>query len=144
MGPIDCPERSIRNYLSVLRNSPEERRSHTFNLPIAAIWIYWYWYILWPAIGLTPAGSSTAHIYTETAHRTTQLTTLVCWCRYQRFELCPYFRRIYQLSSGSEFVLHYDDDTGNMPNLNIRFGWFVEWGDSGAELLAVYVGHEVI
>ena len=29
------------------------------------------------AIGLTPGGSSTVHIYTQTAHRTTLLTTLV-------------------------------------------------------------------
>ena len=29
------------------------------------------------AIGLTPGGSSTVHIYTQTVHRTTQLTTLV-------------------------------------------------------------------
>jgi len=29
------------------------------------------------AIGLKPGGSSTVHIYTETIHRTTQLTTLV-------------------------------------------------------------------
>jgi len=28
-------------------------------------------------IGLTAAGSSTVHIYTQTIHRTTQLTTLV-------------------------------------------------------------------
>jgi len=28
-------------------------------------------------IGLTPGGSSTTHIYTQTIHRTTQLTTLV-------------------------------------------------------------------
>jgi len=28
------------------------------------------------AIGLTPGGSSTVHIYTQTAHRTIQLTTL--------------------------------------------------------------------
>jgi len=28
-------------------------------------------------IGLTPGGSSTVHIYTQTIHRTTQLTTLV-------------------------------------------------------------------
>jgi len=28
------------------------------------------------AIGLTPGGSSTVHIYTKTIHRTTQLTTL--------------------------------------------------------------------
>jgi uncharacterized integral membrane protein len=29
------------------------------------------------AIGLTSGGSSTVHIYTQTVHRTTQLTTLV-------------------------------------------------------------------
>jgi uncharacterized integral membrane protein len=29
------------------------------------------------AIGLTPGGSSTVHIYTKTVHRTTQLTILV-------------------------------------------------------------------
>jgi uncharacterized integral membrane protein len=29
------------------------------------------------AIGLTPGGSSTVHIYTQTIYRTTQLTTLV-------------------------------------------------------------------
>jgi len=29
------------------------------------------------AIGLTPGDSSTVHIYTQTIHRTTQLTTLV-------------------------------------------------------------------
>jgi uncharacterized integral membrane protein len=29
------------------------------------------------AIGLAPSGSSTVHIYTQTVHRTTQLTTLV-------------------------------------------------------------------
>jgi len=29
------------------------------------------------AIGLTPGGSSTVHIYTQPVHRTTQLTTLV-------------------------------------------------------------------
>jgi len=29
------------------------------------------------AIGSTPGGSSTVHIYTQTIHRTTQLTTLV-------------------------------------------------------------------
>jgi uncharacterized integral membrane protein len=29
------------------------------------------------ATGLTPGGNSTVHIYTQTIHRTTQLTTLV-------------------------------------------------------------------
>jgi len=29
------------------------------------------------AIGLSPSGSSTVHIYTQTIHRTTQLKTLV-------------------------------------------------------------------
>ena len=29
------------------------------------------------AIGLTPGGSSTVHMYTQTIHRTTQLTILI-------------------------------------------------------------------
>jgi uncharacterized integral membrane protein len=36
-----------------------------------------YLIYLLTAIGLTPCGSSTVHIYTQTVHRTTQLTTLV-------------------------------------------------------------------
>jgi len=40
------------------------------------IFIYIYIYLL-TAIGLTPSGSNTVHIYTQTIHRTTQLTTLV-------------------------------------------------------------------
>jgi len=38
------------------------------------------------AIGLTPGGSSTVHIYTQTIHRTTQLTTNWEECR-----PCPVF-----------------------------------------------------
>jgi uncharacterized integral membrane protein len=34
-----------------------------------------YMIYLLTAIGLTPSGSSTVHIYTQTIHRTTQLTT---------------------------------------------------------------------
>jgi len=33
------------------------------------------WIYLLNTIGLTPGGSSTVHIYTETIHRTTQLNT---------------------------------------------------------------------
>jgi len=29
MGPIGCPEKSVINPHSILRNIPEERRSHT-------------------------------------------------------------------------------------------------------------------
>jgi len=39
--------------------------------------ILWYLIYLLTAIGLTPGSSSTVHIYTQTVHRTTQLTTLV-------------------------------------------------------------------
>jgi uncharacterized integral membrane protein len=42
-----------------------------YSLPILIL-IY-----LLTAIRLTPGGSSTVHIYTQTIHRTTQLTTLV-------------------------------------------------------------------
>jgi hypothetical protein len=40
------------------------------------VYVYVYVYLL-TAIGLTPGGSSTVHIYTQTIHITTQLTTLV-------------------------------------------------------------------
>ena len=33
-----------------------------------------------PAIGLTPGGSSTLHIYTQTIRKTTQLTTIQWFC----------------------------------------------------------------
>ena len=36
-----------------------------------------YMIYLLTAIVLTPGGSGTVHIYTQTVHRTTQLTTLV-------------------------------------------------------------------
>ena len=42
------------------------------------IWYDMIWYdmiYLLTAIGLTPGGSSTVHIYTQTNHRITQLTT---------------------------------------------------------------------
>jgi len=39
-------------------------------------WAHGFFMIyLLTAIGLTPGGSSTAHIYTQTIHRTTQITT---------------------------------------------------------------------
>jgi uncharacterized integral membrane protein len=44
------------------------------------IWYDMIWYdtiYLLTAIGLTPGCSNTVHIYTQTIHRTTQLTTLV-------------------------------------------------------------------
>ena len=36
-----------------------------------------YIYIFFTAIALTPGGSSTAHIYTQTIHRTTQSTQTI-------------------------------------------------------------------
>jgi len=50
-------------------------------------WYIWYmiWYDVWNgmiyllnAIGLTPSGSSTVHIYTQTVHRTAQLIREEC------------------------------------------------------------------
>jgi hypothetical protein len=32
LGPMGCPETSVRNYHSVLRNTPEERRSHVLRV----------------------------------------------------------------------------------------------------------------
>ena len=39
--------------------------------------LFWYLMYLLTAIGLTAIGSRTVHIYTQTIHITTQLTTLV-------------------------------------------------------------------
>ena len=44
---------------------------------IILYYIILYYIIYLTAIGLTPGGSSTVHIFTQTVHRTTQLTTLV-------------------------------------------------------------------
>jgi hypothetical protein len=47
------------------------------------IWYDMIWYdliYLLTAVGLSPGGSSTVHIYTETVHRTTQITTNVEQC----------------------------------------------------------------
>jgi len=41
------------------------------------IWYDFIWYILLTAVELTPGGSSTVPIYTQTINRTAQLTTLV-------------------------------------------------------------------
>jgi len=38
MGPIGCPEPSVRNYYSTLRNSPEERRSQKSKNPDQENW----------------------------------------------------------------------------------------------------------
>jgi hypothetical protein len=55
---------------------------HLKSPPYADVWYDMIWYdMIWydmicllTAIGLTPSGSSTVHIYTQTVHRTTQLT----------------------------------------------------------------------
>ena len=39
-------------------------------------------------IGLTPDGTSTLYIYTQTMHRTSQLTTLVGWLSGIRTQSC--------------------------------------------------------
>jgi hypothetical protein len=40
------------------------------------------------AIGLTPGGSSTVHIYTQTIHRTTQLATIHRTTQLTKWEVC--------------------------------------------------------
>ena len=48
-------------------------------------WITFDMIYLFTAIGLTPGGSSTVHIYTKTIHRTIQLTN------WEEFGPCPVF-----------------------------------------------------
>ena len=49
-------------------------------LPTSVCYMIWYVIYLLTAVGLTPGGSSTVHIYTQTIHRTTQ------WNRIPRTE----------------------------------------------------------
>ena len=60
------------------------------------------WYILLTAIGLTPRGSSTVHIYTQTIHRTIQSTQTIPrttqLTNWKECGPCPVFAR-YTLAS---------------------------------------------
>jgi len=67
----ECPD-LVPSVLVVL--SPGLRR------PAREVWYVIICYILLTAIGLTPGGSSTVHVYTQTIHRTTQ------WNRMPRTE----------------------------------------------------------
>ena len=51
------------------------REKHSRIMMIMMMMIRMMMLYLLTAIGLTPGGSSTVHIYTQTVHRTTQLTT---------------------------------------------------------------------
>ena len=43
------------------------------------------------AMGLTPGGSSTVHIYTQTIHRMTQSTQTTHLTNWEECGLCPFF-----------------------------------------------------
>jgi hypothetical protein len=57
--------------------------------------LIWYMIYLFTAIGLTPGGGSTVHIYTQTIYRTTQLTQTVHrttqLTNWEECGLCPVF-----------------------------------------------------
>jgi len=58
-----------------LRNpKPERDRSAYYTMGVSNSAFYDMIYLL-TAIGLSPGGSSTVHMYTQTMHRTTQITT---------------------------------------------------------------------
>jgi len=50
--------------------------SFVFQFDIQKYYVYCFLIYLLTAIGLTPGGSSAVHIYTQTVHRTTQITNL--------------------------------------------------------------------
>ena len=52
------------------------------------------------AVGLTPGGSSTVHIYTQTVHRTTQITTNLEECG-----PCPVFATNYKINKMETLIL---------------------------------------
>ena len=59
-----------------LHHGVQEVWAHSIHVQREQIMILILMYLL-TAVGLTPGGSSTVHIYTQTVHRTTQLTALV-------------------------------------------------------------------
>ena len=68
MGPGDTPEVSEQGKVFLRAGFTES----------TIIWYDGTWYDiihLLTAIGLTPGGSGTVHIYTQTIYKTTQLTT---------------------------------------------------------------------
>ena len=63
--------RLLFQYYYNIHTSPSKEVSPTKILKKVSVWIYDMIYLL-TAIGPTPGGSSTVHIYTQTVHRTTQ------------------------------------------------------------------------
>ena len=63
------------------RRAADGSKSVWLNLPIIKVCMLLVLILIWiyllTAIGLTPGGSSTVHIYKQTIHRTAQLTSLV-------------------------------------------------------------------
>jgi hypothetical protein len=48
------------------------------NILLGVLLVVWIWYDIYlSAVGLTPGGSSTVHIYTQKVHRTTQSTQTI-------------------------------------------------------------------
>ena len=86
-----------------------------------------YMIYLLTAIGLSPGGSSTVHIYTQTVHRTTQITTL------EECGLCPLFASFtlafalqlrkkhrkpsVRVRKTSEYSIHITKNTHTLQNL---------------------------
>ena len=81
------------------------------------------------AISFTPGGSSTVHIYTQTIHRTTQLTTLVrrlCGIRTQKSQTnweecgpCPVFAS-YTLTFVSQLRKKHGETSVRVANTSVR------------------------
>jgi hypothetical protein len=72
----------IWHVISYLKCSHSDLCANYFNFMTTGYIYIYIWYIdktyLLTAIGLTPGGSSTVHIYTQTVHRTTQLIWEEC------------------------------------------------------------------
>jgi hypothetical protein len=60
----DVQEEDVKTGVEEIHRS----QKHCF-IPIFSYYYYYYYYYYLTAIGLTPSGSSTAHIYTQTVHR---------------------------------------------------------------------------
>jgi len=77
-------------------------------------YIYIYIYLL-AAIGLTPGGSSTVHIYTQTIHRTTQITTNLEECGQ-----CPVFASFTLAFAFQLMKKHGKSQSGHKTSVRVR------------------------
>jgi len=79
------------------------------------------------AVGLTPGGSSTVHIYTQTIHKTTQLTQTIDrttqFTNYEGCGPCPIFAR-YTLAFALQLRTKHGKTSVRVAGVSEAYGQF--------------------